>query len=154
MEDQQAPDDTADPSGRRDGCQPGHETLHHKAKSVDSAPNDEGPSGAVPEPTKQHGGHQVPGRAGPAAPVPTKADIQVVAQPRTQADMPPPPEVLQRQSPVWLVEVGWEPETEEQRDFLLDRGCEEFQGYLYCRPIPDEQFRAFCRDYAGAAVGE
>lgn len=42
-------------------------------------------------------------------------------------------------------------ETEEQRDFLLARGCDEFQGYLYCRPLPDSEFREFCALH-GAAV--
>ncbi|MGR8921646.1 MAG: putative bifunctional diguanylate cyclase/phosphodiesterase, partial [Gammaproteobacteria bacterium] len=38
-------------------------------------------------------------------------------------------------------------ETEAQRDFLVARGCDEFQGYLYCRPLPDGDFRAFCAAY-------
>ena len=31
-------------------------------------------------------------------------------------------------------------ETEEQRQFLLNNGCTHFQGYLFGRPIPIEQF--------------
>ena len=34
-------------------------------------------------------------------------------------------------------------ETEEQRDFLLDKGCTHFQGYLFGKPVPIEQFEAF-----------
>ena len=33
-------------------------------------------------------------------------------------------------------------ETEEQRQFLLGNGCEQFQGYLFGRPLPVEQFEA------------
>ncbi len=41
-------------------------------------------------------------------------------------------------------------ETEQQRDFLLARGCDEFQGYLYCKPLPDHEFRAFCVAHGNA----
>ncbi len=33
-------------------------------------------------------------------------------------------------------------ETEAQREFLQSRGCNAFQGYLFSRPIPYEQFKA------------
>ena len=32
-------------------------------------------------------------------------------------------------------------ETEEQLDFLVENGCEEFQGYLLGRPVPPDEFR-------------
>jgi diguanylate cyclase (GGDEF)-like protein/PAS domain S-box-containing protein len=35
-------------------------------------------------------------------------------------------------------------ETERQLEFLRDRGCDEFQGYLFGRPVPADQFE---RDY-------
>jgi EAL domain-containing protein (putative c-di-GMP-specific phosphodiesterase class I) len=31
-------------------------------------------------------------------------------------------------------------ETEEQRQILLDNGCNHFQGYLFSKPVPIEQF--------------
>jgi EAL domain-containing protein (putative c-di-GMP-specific phosphodiesterase class I) len=31
-------------------------------------------------------------------------------------------------------------ETEEQRDFLIGIGCNSFQGYLYSRPVPADEF--------------
>jgi EAL domain-containing protein (putative c-di-GMP-specific phosphodiesterase class I) len=31
-------------------------------------------------------------------------------------------------------------ETEEQRNLLLDCGCEHFQGYLFSKPVPIEEF--------------
>jgi EAL domain-containing protein (putative c-di-GMP-specific phosphodiesterase class I) len=37
-------------------------------------------------------------------------------------------------------------ETRRQRDFLIEHGCEHFQGYLFCRPVPIAQFEAFVRD--------
>jgi len=36
-------------------------------------------------------------------------------------------------------------ETEEQREFLESRGCHVFQGYLFGKPIPLEQFEALLR---------
>jgi EAL domain-containing protein (putative c-di-GMP-specific phosphodiesterase class I) len=32
-------------------------------------------------------------------------------------------------------------ETEEQRDFLAGLGCHSFQGYLFSRPLPLEEFQ-------------
>ena len=34
-------------------------------------------------------------------------------------------------------------ETEGQRDFLLQHGCNAFQGYLFCRPLPIDQFEQY-----------
>ncbi len=36
-------------------------------------------------------------------------------------------------------------ETEAQREFLDQRGCHAFQGYLFGRPMPLEQFAAALR---------
>jgi EAL domain-containing protein (putative c-di-GMP-specific phosphodiesterase class I) len=36
-------------------------------------------------------------------------------------------------------------ETEEQRQFLLDAGCTQFQGYLFGKPLPIEQFEALLK---------
>jgi EAL domain-containing protein (putative c-di-GMP-specific phosphodiesterase class I) len=33
-------------------------------------------------------------------------------------------------------------ETEEQREFLVNRGCTHYQGYLFGRPAPIDQFEA------------
>ena len=31
-------------------------------------------------------------------------------------------------------------ETEAQKDLLISKGCHQFQGYLFGRPVPIEQF--------------
>ncbi|QRX85129.1 EAL domain-containing protein [Glaciimonas sp. PAMC28666] len=36
-------------------------------------------------------------------------------------------------------------ETEEQRQFLLDRSCTHYQGYLFSKPVPVEEFEALLR---------
>ena len=33
-------------------------------------------------------------------------------------------------------------ETQEQRQLLLNKGCMNYQGYLFGRPVPIEQFEA------------
>jgi len=42
-------------------------------------------------------------------------------------------------------------ETEAQRDFLAGEGCDEFQGYLYSRPLRFDDFVAFALGRAGLA---
>jgi len=41
-------------------------------------------------------------------------------------------------------------ETQEQLDFLTAHGCHEYQGYLYRKPQPAEEFSKLLRDNAGA----
>ena len=36
-------------------------------------------------------------------------------------------------------------ETTEQRQFLLDNGCFQYQGYLFSKPLPIERFEAILR---------
>jgi len=36
-------------------------------------------------------------------------------------------------------------ESEEQRQFLLNNGCTHYQGYLFCKPVPIEQFEALLK---------
>ena len=42
-------------------------------------------------------------------------------------------------------------ETAEQAQFLRELGCSIFQGFLYSRPLPAEQFLAFVRERNGTA---
>jgi diguanylate cyclase (GGDEF)-like protein/PAS domain S-box-containing protein len=42
-------------------------------------------------------------------------------------------------------------ETEEQRQFILDNGCEQFQGYLFGRPVPLAEFEALLRNADASA---
>lgn len=41
-------------------------------------------------------------------------------------------------------------ETEEQLAFLRKQGCNEMQGYYFCKPLPADQFEAFVRSRAKA----
>ena len=40
-------------------------------------------------------------------------------------------------------------EQTDQANFFLDRGCHKIQGFLYCRPMSPEAFRAFYRERMG-----
>jgi EAL domain-containing protein (putative c-di-GMP-specific phosphodiesterase class I) len=45
-----------------------------------------------------------------------------------------------------IVAVGEGVETDEQRSFLLDAGCDLVQGYFYAPPLPRPAFEQFLRD--------
>ncbi|MEY8199703.1 MAG: EAL domain-containing protein, partial [Colwellia sp.] len=34
-------------------------------------------------------------------------------------------------------------ETQEQKDFIVDNGCHNIQGYFYSKPIPADEMRSF-----------
>ena len=40
-------------------------------------------------------------------------------------------------------------ETKEHERFLVAEGCDEVQGFRYCRPIPEEDFVEFASNYNG-----
>jgi diguanylate cyclase (GGDEF)-like protein len=46
--------------------------------------------------------------------------------------------------------VGEGVETDEQRRFLLDAGCDLVQGFFYAPPLPREAFERFLRDHVAA----
>lgn len=39
-------------------------------------------------------------------------------------------------------------ETEEQRQLLLNKGCKSFQGFLFSKPVPVDQFKVLLKDIA------
>ena len=46
-----------------------------------------------------------------------------------------------------IVAVGEGVETEEQRRFLLDAGCDLVQGYYFAPPLPRTAFETFLREH-------
>ena len=34
-------------------------------------------------------------------------------------------------------------ETKEQKDYLLEKGCDIIQGYYYAKPMPEEEFERY-----------
>ena len=63
------------------------------SSAVQPAPDHEVPARAVPQPAEQHGDHQVAVACALAAAVAAERDVQVVAQPGRQRDVPAPPEL-------------------------------------------------------------
>ena len=43
-------------------------------------------------------------------------------------------------------------ETEKQMSFLAQNGCDEFQGYLFSKPLPPSEFQNFAKDYISPYV--
>ena len=41
-------------------------------------------------------------------------------------------------------------ETVHQREFLRAHGCDMYQGYLVCKPVPAEEFAVFLQVYNAA----
>ena len=44
-------------------------------------------------------------------------------------------------------------ETLAQHDFLLNQGCDHFQGHLFSRPLPIDQLECYLMAHAGGASG-
>ena len=65
-------------------------------ESVESAPDDKRPVGAMPQPAQQkrHDEVEIPSR--PQDTIAAKRDVEVVAKPRRKRDMPPRPESIPR----------------------------------------------------------
>ena len=57
------------------------------------APNYESPRCSVPQAAEQHRQHEIDVRPSRAAAVATERDVQIVAQPGAEADVPPLPEI-------------------------------------------------------------
>src|SRR4029077_6607924 len=82
---------------------------------MDGAEYDKRPVGAVPQPCQNHGDRQIsrslPRPVGAAA----EGNVQVVAKPGAQTDMPTPPEILKAVRQERLLKIGHETKTQQLR---------------------------------------
>src|SRR5690606_16779364 len=69
------------------------EAIDRQPHAVERSPDDERPGGAVPQAAEQHGDEQVQVGAGRPTAVAAERDVEVVAQPRRQTDVPAAPEL-------------------------------------------------------------
>ena len=69
------------------------QTMHDQQQAVIGAPGDEMPGGAVPQAAQQHGDHQVAISLERPLAIAAKRDVEVVAQPGGEADVPAAPEI-------------------------------------------------------------
>ena len=95
----------------------GHpELVQRQSRAVQSAPKDETHRRAVPQSAQQHRQEQVAVGPDAALAVAAQRDVEVVAQPRRERDVPPPPELGDRRRLVGCVEVFREAEAQQQGD--------------------------------------
>ena len=83
---------------------------------MDQAPDNELCARAMPEPAKPHCQQKIAVGHERAKPVAAKRHIEVVAQPARQRHVPAPPEILQSQGAVGLVEILRKPVAEKVGD--------------------------------------
>jgi len=85
-------------------------------QAVIGAPEHEVPARPVPQAAEQHGQEEVQVGAGGAATVAAERDVEVVAQPGRQGDVPALPELARTRRQVGPVEVLRQPDSEEARE--------------------------------------
>src|SRR5690606_27377317 len=94
---------------------PGDDAFDDQQRAVRSAPEHEIPSRTMPESAQQHGQHDVSRRGQCAAAIATERNIEIVAQPRGQADMPASPEILETHRRIRIAEIVRDGEAEAAR---------------------------------------
>ncbi len=90
--------------------------VRRQCQTVQTTPYHEIQRGTVPQPSQQHGHDQIEIGTEPALPVAAQRDVQVVAQPRRQGDVPTPPELRHTGRLVGGTEVIGKLEPQEKGD--------------------------------------
>ena len=72
---------------------------------MDGAPNHERPIRAVPQTAQEHRGQQVGIGSYAAAVTAAERDVQIIAQPGGQRDVPPAPKIAEAYGDKWAVEI-------------------------------------------------
>src|SRR5438105_3309214 len=89
--------------------------LDREIHPVQPAPGDEGPVGPVPEAPEQHGRHERRVGAARAVAIAPERNVEIVAQPRGQRDVPAAPEIREADRRIREAEVVRHGEPETQR---------------------------------------
>ena len=92
---------------------PSEESFQGQERSLIRAPDDERPGGAVPESAQEHGEEQVAVGSPGAVAAPAEGNVEVVAKPGRQADVPATPEVGDAGGEVGMLEVVHEGEAHD-----------------------------------------
>ena len=87
---------------------------------MQSAPDDERPTRTVPQAAEQHRCHQREVGTRLAMAIAAQRNVEVIAQPRRQGDVPAPPEIREADRRIGETEVVWHRETQAHR--RADRG--------------------------------
>src|SRR5436309_16076605 len=91
------------------------QALNRQSRSVNAAPDNEGPVRSVPKPPEPHREHQVDVGPDFSQAIAAERDVKVIAQPGAQADVPPAPEILKAFCQIRLSKIDHEVETEKLR---------------------------------------
>ena len=91
------------------------QSVHDQGDAVRRTPEHEGPGRAVPESAQEKGEEKVRQHSGEAFAVAAQRNVQIVAQPTGQGDVPATPEVLNVGGLVGRVEVLRQVNVEEER---------------------------------------
>ena len=67
--------------------------IYAEHQAVQGPPDHEGPARAVPGPADEHGQEEIPVLLEPSGPVAAQGNVQKVAQPGAERDVPAPPEI-------------------------------------------------------------
>ena len=110
------------PLRRAEGNEAAEHALHREQRAVQDPPQRERPARPVPEPAQEHGEHEV--RVGSRLPLARAAqgDVEVVAEPRRERDVPAAPERLEAVGEIGRVEIDRELEAQQQRAADRDVG--------------------------------
>ena len=90
-------------------------SARRQARAVNPAPDDERPIGAVPQAAQEHGDQEIAVSLCLAVAIAAQRNVEIIAEPRAQADVPAPPEILQARGEIRLAEVDHEVEAQQLR---------------------------------------
>src|SRR5437588_6042590 len=91
----------------------GKETLHSQNGAVNCSKYDKRPVCAMPKTSQNHGNYKVSRGFPPAAGTASQWNVQVIAEPGAQTDVPAPPKLLQAMRQIGLPEVDHEMEAQQ-----------------------------------------
>ena len=80
------------------------------------SPEHEGPHRSMPQPRDKHGEHHVQVSAKLAVTIPTQRNVDIVAKPSRQTDVPPLPEITQPGRQVRVVEIQHQADAKQPAD--------------------------------------
>ena len=92
-----------------------HHSFDAQQTAVITAPDDEIPACAVPQAAQQHGQHQIAIRHPAAVAIAAQRDVQIVAQPARERNVPAMPEIGDAEGQVRAAEIDREMKAEQQR---------------------------------------
>src|ERR1043166_8205542 len=123
----------------------GQQPIEHQQRAVIKAPHDEPEAGAVPQPAEEHGDGEIAQGFQPPFALATERNVEIVAQPTRQRDVPALPEFRGRGREIGREEIARQLDAEQLGDAAGDVGI----GGKIAVDLPGESDH---EDIADAAV--